>query len=440
MNTRKSKSKAGLFQLSPFLMFVTAFLALIKLFPQVNVSKTDDFPLLACLMAIIFALFTFKDKISFNKKIEIFVSGAAQSTVMYMCFIFIASSIFANFLTMVQGVDAAILISFKLIPPSLLLPGLFITTSLFSLVIGSSMGCITAFMPVAMGFAVKLGMNPALLAGIVVGGAMLGDNLSVISDTTIAATKTTGCKMSDKFKANGLLVLPAFIATLIVLFFINKNMLITIPTQIFSYTHLIKIIPYGLVLVLALIGIDVLAVLVTGAIAAGVIGVADGSFSSLTAVTSIFDGFYAEKKMVAVLVLVLMIAGLSKMIEANGGIKYILKKFQTKIKSRAHAEASIAFVVFLINSVIAINTIAILVAGPIAKKIGDNANIPAPRIASLLDIFACVCQGIMPYAPQLLLAGALAKVSSISIMPHLHYQFFIFIVAVISIIRTRFRK
>jgi|SaaInlStandDraft_4_1057021.scaffolds.fasta_scaffold09802_3 Na+/H+ antiporter NhaC len=434
--------KAGFFQLTPFLIFVSAFLLLVKIFPQVDLSKTDDFPLLACMIAIIWALFTFKQKISFNKKIETFVSGAAQPTIMYMCFIFIASSIFSNFLGMMNGVNSAIAISFNLIPASFLLPGLFITASIFSLIIGSSMGCITVFMPVAMGFASQLGINPAMLAGIIVGGAMLGDNLSVISDTTIAATQTTGCKMSDKFKANGFLVLPAFIATIIVLAVINHNLggSITVPTQIINTKTFIALIPYGLVLTLALLGIDVLAVLVSGSLAAGAIGILNGSFSTVTAITSIFDGFYAEKKMVAVLVLVLLIAGLAKMIEANGGIKYLLKKFSTKIKNAAHAEAAIAFLVFLINSVIAINTIAILVTGPIAKKIGDSAKIPAKRVASILDIFACVCQGIMPYAPQLLLAGALAKISSISIMPYLHYQFFIFIVAVASIVKTRFRK
>ena len=416
---------------------------MIWFFPKIETARTDDFPLFACLIAVIWALFTFKEKLTLNKKIEIFVSGTAQPTIIYMCFIFIFSSIFAHFLTLIKGVDAVVNLSLLLVPSSLLLPGIFVTVSLFSLTIGSSMGSITAFMPIAIGFTKYLGINPALMAGIVVGGSMLGDNLSLISDTTIAAVKTTGCAMSDKFKENVKLVLPAFVATVITLFFVNRGMgfVSAVPTKtLISYLDFIKIVPYIVVITLALLGIDVLGVLILGTFTAVGIGLFDGSFSYLHALTNIFDGFYTSKKMVAVFVIVMLIAGLSKMIEANGGLNYLIERSWKRIKSKAGAETSIAFIIFLVNAVLAINTISILVVGPIAKRIGKKFDVSNKRIASLLDIFACVCQGIVPYAPQLLLAGALANISSIAIMPYLHYQFFIFIVAVVSILSKIFVK
>jgi len=428
---------ASFWQLSPFLVFVATFLYLIVRYPALESARIDDFPLFACLLATIWAFFTFRGRVSFNEKVEIFVSGAAQPTIIYMCFIFIFSSIFAHFLTLTGGVDAMVGLGISVIPTTMLLPGIFAVVSLFSFVIGSSIGTITTFMPIAMGFMHSLCLDPTLLSGVVVCGAMLGDNLSVISDTTIAATQTLGCAPHDKLRENIKLAVPAFLATAIILYWLGTGIdhcaLWHDPAAL-SLANVIKIVPYGVVLALALAGVDVLAVLVVGTMTAALLGVAGGAFSPIFAITSIFDGFYASKKMVAVFVLVMMIAGLSKLIEANGGIDYLLRKFRERINTTFGAECSMSFLVLLVNAVIAKNTISILTVGPIAQKVSDQFKVGRPRMASLLDIFACACQGIIPYSPQLLLAGALAQVSSFSVMPYLYYQFFILIAATCSIV------
>lgn len=396
--------------------------------------------LFSCLLAIIYAvIFTFGKDIPFNKRIDLFISGSAHPTAIATCYILFFSAIFTYTLNIIGGTQAAVNIGMGLIPSQFLLPGFFFIVSLFAVAIGSSMGAIAAFLPIGLGMGEQLLVNPSLICGIVVGGAMLGDNLSIISDTTIAATQTTGCHMKDKFKENSLLVLPAFIATMVILFYLNHF----IPTPLINpvlpsinLSHVLPITPYGAVFILALCNIDVLAVLVVGILMAMGIGIWQGTFTFLQSTSVLVDGFAYNSSIQEVLMLVLFVAGLSYIVEYNGGIQYLLNMFSHHIRSKARAEISIALLVFLVNMAVAINTIAILVTGPVAKHIADQFDIPKKRVASLIDIVACICQGILPYAPQLLLAASLAKVSSISIMPYLHYQWFVAVVTAASIGKT----
>ncbi len=428
--------RATFFQLTPFIIFVSLFLISTIWFT----SKIS--PIFSCLIAVVFSFFTFLDKTPFNKKMDIFLAGASHPTVIAMIYIFIFSSVFTYVLEQIGAISAAVFFSLKLIPCSLILPGFFTVVAIFAVAIGTSMGTIVAFLPIGIGIAQKIGVSPALMSGLVVGGAMLGDNLSIISDTTIAATQTVGARMQDKFWENLRYVIPAFLLTLIVLIFINNSIThvdLDLVVEPVGFIGLIKLIPYIIILGLALLGIDVIAVLVIGILATLVIGIFLGYFSVIESSSLILDGFTKTRSIHEVLILALLVAGLSKIAEYNGGLDYLLKNLSKRVKSSIGAEIVISILIFLINAAVAINTIAILITGPVAKHIGDKFGVSAKRNAALLDIFSCICQGILPYAPQLLLAGSIAGISSVSIIPHLHYQFFIFVVTVLSMART-YRK
>jgi Na+/H+ antiporter NhaC len=360
-----------------------------------------------------------------------------------MGYIFIFSAVFTYVMRLIGGVDVAAALGLYFIPKSLILPGLFTVVSIFAVAIGSSMGTIAAFLPIGIGIASKLGINPSLMAGVIVGGSMLGDNLSLISDTTIAATQTTGCRMSDKFKMNFWLVLPAFFLTFAVLAWLNYG-ITSESTHELLLSHVgrydaLKILPYGLILGLALLGLDVIAVLLVGIVSALGIGVWYGYFSFTESTSMIVDGFSQSRDIQQVLLLSFFVAGLSKIVEHNGGLRFLLDRLSRRVKSKAGAEVVVAVLIFVVNAAVAINTVAILITGPVAKRIGTRFDIPGKRLACILDIFSCICQGVIPYAPQLLLAGSIAGVSSVSIIPYLHYQGFIFLVASVSIIRTFLR-
>ena len=437
MSIEKTESLSRIdnfFSLTPFLLFIGLFICSV-LFFDMQLS-----PLFSCLIALTYSLTTFPRSIPFNTRIQIALQGSAHPTVIAMCYIFIFSAVLTYILTIIGGLDSAIRIGMYIMPSRLVLPGFFTVVSFFALAIGSSMGSIAAFLPIGLGIAQTVGFDPALIAGIVVSGAMLGDNLSIISDTTIAATQTTQCSMTDKFKENSKYVMCAFTLTLITLTVINMRMELlphSISTTAVSLQDLVNITPYGLVFLGALTGLDVIAVLIIGILSGSVIGVAQGSLSLKRATGIILEGFAKDNGGIQeVLILVLLVAALSHVIEYNGGINYLLHRLSTRIKSPASAEWHIVLLVFLINAAVAINTIAILITGPVAKKIGDTFFIPRARVASLIDIVASICQGILPYAPQLLLAGSLAGISSMAIIPYLHYQGFMAIIVSLSIAHT----
>lgn len=420
-------------QLSPFFLFVSLFIVSTIWFDGQFSAVTS------CMIAIIYAFMLFKKPL--NEKIGIFLTGTAQPTILAMTFIFILSGAFTYILQKIGATDCAINMGLCLIPARFVLPGLFTLVSFFALAIGSSMGTIAAFVPIALGMSTKLGIAPELLAGITVSGAMLGDNLSVISDTTIAASQTTGSSMTDKLKANILLVIPAFFMTLAWLVYLNHGLVLELQPEVcYQLCDIVKILPYALVFALTALGLDVIGVLILAIVAAAAIGIMHGNFTLLQASQLITEGFTASPGLQEVLILVLFIAGLSYIVEYNGGVQYLVEHIGRRVKTKAGAEWAITILTFLINAAVAINTIAILVAGPIAKQIGDKFNIAPKRVACLLDITACICQGILPYAPQLLLAGSLAHVSGVSIMPYLHYQYAIALVLVCSIAHTALKR
>jgi Na+/H+ antiporter NhaC len=423
----------NLLQLSPFFLFVSLFIVS-------TIWFDGQFSAVAsCMIAIIYAFMLFKKPL--NEKIGIFLTGTAQPTILAMTFIFILSGAFTYILQKIGATECAINLGLCIIPAQFVLPGFFILVSFFATAIGSSMGTIAAFVPIALGMSSKLGLAPELLAGITVSGAMLGDNLSVISDTTIAAAQTTGSNMTDKLKANIVLVIPAFLMTLAWLTYLNYGLTLQAETALcYQLCDVIKILPYILVFVLTALGLDVIGVLVLAIVAAAAIGIMHGNFTVLQASQLITEGFTASPGLQEVLILVLFIAGLSHIVEYNGGVHYLVEHIGRCVKTKSGAEWAITALTFLINAAVAINTIAILVAGPIAKQIGDKFKIAPKRVACLLDITACICQGILPYAPQLLLAGSLAHVSGVSIMPYLHYQYAIALVLVCSIAHTACKR
>ena len=302
------------------------------------------------------------------------------------------------------------------------------------------MGTIAAFLPIALGIGKKLEVDPAFMSGLIVSGAMLGDNLSIISDTTIAATQTIGCSMADKFRTNLALVVPAFLMTCLILLYYNQFIVVSSSFDVvpFTFQQFILIIPYLIMFSLAPLQIDVLAILLFGILVSFAIGMSYDIFTFSQSTHLLLQGFAANQSIQEVVLLVLLVAGLSALVEYNGGITYLFELVSIRAKSKVGAECAIGLLVFLVNAAVAINTIAILITGPVAKTVAEKFNIEKSRMASLVDIVSCICQGILPYAPQLLLASSLAQVPSVSIIPYLHYQGAIaFVLMVSSLIAYR---
>ena len=414
------------YALIPFVVFLGIFVGLNIFYADIEQTAKDCFPIFAVFIAIAVAFFTFPKNTTLQEKIDVFVNGSAQPIIIHMCYIFMLSTVFTYILEKIEAIEAAVNISLYVTPVSFLLPGLFIITSLFSLTIGSSMGSIAAFMPIAIKLATTAGIPLPLICGIVICGSMVGDNLSILSDTTIAAVKVTSCSMIEKFKMNAYIALPAFVSALCILLYQNTLYAQNI-TSITNYApdmgDIIALTPYFLIFLLAIYGLDILIALSLSIFAATAIGLLTNKFSPSECIPFIFDGFYQSKAMVHVFVLVIFLSGLSKIIAHNGGIEYILKKIESNIKEPLHARLAIFFLVCFVNCAIVINTISIVVAGPIAIKIGKKHNLKNSEVATILDIGSCVSQGILPYTPQLLLAASMANISALAILPYLAYQY-----------------
>ena len=410
--------------LLPFGIFLTTFIALNYIYHDAHIVK-DNFPIFAAIIAIIASFFTFTKKETFNEKIEVFIQGCTQTMVIHMCYIFYVSTVFTAILENTGGIAAAVTISLNFIPAWCIIPGLFLVSSLFSFTVGTSMGAIAAFMPIAITIAQQLAINPSLIAATIVCGAMFGDNLSILSDTTIAAVKITNSSMKEKLLLNTKIAAPAFFISLLCLVYqncmITQNMTASITS--INFIDFIKVIPYVLTFGLALTGLDILVVLVIGIGLALCMGIVFDQITCLQAINILFDGFYTNKSMVNVFILVSLLAGLSKIITHNGGIAYLIRKLENKISNQTQARFAIFILIGAINATIAINTISILIAGPIANKIGNDCNLKPVQTACILDIGSCILQGILPYAPQLLLAASMAQVSTLSLLPYLYYQY-----------------
>nr|WP_205598660.1 Na+/H+ antiporter NhaC family protein [Clostridium niameyense] len=379
------------------------------------------------LISAMFALLMNR-KESINKKLDVFCKGAGNQNIILMCLIFILAGAFAQVAKDMGAVDSTVNLGLSILPSNILIAGVFVIACFISLSIGSSMGTIVALAPMAVGISQKTGIVLALALGAVVSGAMFGDNLSMISDTTIAATRTQGCDLKDKFKMNIFIVLPAAVITAIIFAIITYNKS-TVLQGNYNYS-LMKVLPYISVLIAALLGGNVIAILLGGIVFSGVIGLVYGSFNIIGLFQSMGKGIAGMTELV---IISLIIGGMVELIKYNGGIDYILNLIKSKIKTKKGAELGIALLVSLVDICTANNTIAIVMAGPIAKDIADKFDVDPRKSASLLDTFSCFCQGLIPYGAQLLAAAGVAKISPFDIIHYLYYPYLMGISALIAI-------
>ncbi|GAA0752239.1 MULTISPECIES: Na+/H+ antiporter NhaC family protein [Clostridium] len=367
-------------------------------------------------------------KVKFDEKVDIFCRGAGNTNILLMVIIFILAGAFAKVAKDMGAVDSTVNLGLSLLPSSLLIPGIFIIGCFISLSIGTSMGTIVALVPIAVGIADKTGIATALATGAVVSGAMFGDNLSIISDTTIAATRTQGCEMKDKFKMNFIIVLPAAIITAIILMLLTKSATV-VNLEALEF-NLFKILPYIIVIVTSLIGVNVIIVLLLGILSSGIIGFILGSFNLIGLFNSISSGILGMSELIIISIL---IAGTIELINFNGGIDFIINKGLKNFKTKRGAEYGIATLVSLVDICTANNTVAIVTVGPIAKDISNEFDLEPKRVAGIMDMFACVFQGVIPYGAQLISAAGLAALSPFAIMKFLFYPYLMGICAIISI-------
>lgn len=370
--------------------------------------------------------------ISFNEKISIIAKGVGDDNIITMCLIFLVAGAFSGSVSAAGGVNSTVNLGLSLLPPGIAVIGLFIIGCFISISMGTSMGTIAALAPIAMGISEKTDFPIAICIGAVVSGAMFGDNLSMISDTTIAAVRTQGCDMRDKFRKNFLIVLPAAIATIVILFFMTNGAHFTVSKNL-DY-NIFQVIPYILVLVTALIGLNVFIVLIGGIAFSVIAGLATGAMKVSQIFTSMGKG---ATGMYDITVISILVACISALVKYNGGFAFILENIHKHIHSYKGAEFGVAALVGLIDCATANNTVAIVIAGPIAKEISDDYGIEPARTASLLDMFASVCQGIIPYGAQLLSAASLTGLSSFDIMPYLFYPYLMAVCGIVSIIISK---
>ena len=415
--------KKGLIALSPLAVFVVLYLV-------TSIIAHDFYKVpitVAFLAASVYAVII-TGGLPLQKRIDKFSQGAGTGQMMLMLWIFVLAGAFANSAKMMGAIDATVNLTLTLLPSNMLLPGLFFAACFVSLSIGTSVGTIVALTPIAAGIAQQTDASIPLMTAIVVGGSFFGDNLSFISDTTIMATSTQGCRLSDKFRVNSFIVTPAALIILIVYLFMGWGMH---SPQHVAEVQYIKVIPYLIVLVTAIFGMNVMAVLTIGILLTGIIGIADGSFDIFGWFSAMGTGIIGMGELI---IITMMAGGLLEIIKFNGGIDFIIKMMTRHIHGKRGAELSIGALVSLVNICTANNTVAILTVGSIAKKIGDKYGVDNRKCASILDTYSCMMQGVIPYGAQLLMAAGLAKVTPIGIMPYLYYPMAIGIAATLSIL------
>ncbi|KRU28923.1 sodium:proton antiporter [Clostridium sporogenes] len=420
----KKISKGSPIALLPLLIFLVVYVF-------IGVISRDFYavPMSVPFLIAAMSALVMNRKETLSKKIDIFCEGAGNSNIILMCLIFILAGAFAQVAKDIGAVDSTVNLGLSILPSNILITGVFIIACFISLSIGSSMGTIVALAPMAVGISEKTGIILGLALGAVVSGAMFGDNLSMISDTTIAASRTQGCNLKDKFKTNFFIVLPAAIITAIIFSIITANKG-TVLDGNYSYS-LIKVLPYVSVLIAALLGGNVIIVLCGGIAFSAVIGLYFGTFNIVGLFQSMGEGIGGMTELV---IISLIIGGMVEVIKYNGGIDFLLNLIKSKVKSKRGAELGIALLVSVADICTANNTIAIVMAGPIAKDIADKYDVDPRKSASLLDTFSCFCQGIIPYGAQLLAAAGIAKISPFAIMQYLYYPYLMGICALIAII------
>ena len=416
--------KGNAWALLPLLLFVLLFLG-------VGIVSGDytTMPLNVAITITVIVALLMNRKESFAKKVEVFTKGAGHSNIILMMLIFILAGAFSTTAEKMGGVTSTVNLGLSLIPQNLIIVGLFVICMFVSISMGTSVGTVAAIAPVGFGFAQATDVPAALAMATVVGGAMFGDNLSMISDTTIAAVRTQRTKMSDKFRVNFKIVLPGAILTIIILFLLTNGISID-HAKNYDY-NLFKVIPYLLVLILALIGVNVIIVLIGGTALAGVIGLIDGSFGWKGLLSAVSKGIIGMED---IAMIALLIGGLVGIIQHNGGIDWLLQFVRSKVKSKRGAELGIASLVSAADISTANNTISIIMAGPLAKNIADEYDVDPRKSASILDIFGGCFQGLLPYSPQVISAAGVAGISPFLLVPYSIYPILLGVCGLVAII------
>ena len=415
--------KKGLLALSPLGVFIVMYLVTSIIAGDFyKVPITVGF-LVASMYAVIIS-----GGIPLGKRIDIYSKGAGTPQMMLMIWIFILAGAFAHSAKVMGSIDATVNLALTLLPGEMLLAGLFLAACFISLSMGTSVGTIVALTPIAAGVAAQTDTSVALMTAVVVGGSLFGDNLSFISDTTIVATSTQGCRLSDKFRINSFIVVPAAVVILCVYLVMGRG--IASPNSV-DEVGFVKVIPYLVVLLTAIFGMNVMAVLSLGIMLTGIIGIADGSYDVFGWFHAMGDGIVGMGELI---IITMMAGGLLEIIRHNGGIDFLLERLTRHVSTKRSAELSIAALVSLVNLCTANNTVAIITVGGLAKHIGDRYGVDNRKAASILDTFSCVMQGIIPYGAQLLMAAGLAALNPVSIIPYLYYPMAVGVAALFSII------
>lgn len=415
--------KKGIIALSPLLVFIVLYLVtsiIARDFYKVPITVAF---MVASIYAVIMA-----GGIPLRKRIDIYSRGAGTGQMMLMIWIFILAGAFANSAKTMGSIDATVNLALTLLPANMLLAGLFLAACFISLSVGTSVGTIVALTPIAAGVASQTGTALPLMVAVVVGGSFFGDNLSFISDTTIVATSTQGCRLSDKFRVNSYIVIPAAIAILAIYVVMGLH---TQAPQTVGPVSLLKVVPYLVVLLTAVCGMNVMAVLTLGIVLTGAIGLIDGSFDFYGWMGSMGQGIVGMGELI---IITMMAGGLLEIIKHQGGIDFLIQRMTRHIHTKRGAELAIAALVSLVDLCTANNTVAIITVGGIAKQIGDRFGVDNRKCASILDTFSCMMQGLIPYGAQMLMAAGLAALNPISILPYLYYPMAIGFTALLAIL------
>lgn len=426
-------NKKGLLALSPLFLLIVLIVAFTVYSVDASHKDTNLSLTVAFMISSIYAI-AISGGMPIKSRVDTYSKGAGANNLMLMLWIYVLAGSFAASAKAMGAVDATVNLALSILPASMILPGLFLAACFISVSIGTSVGTVVALVPIAAGLAHSMDVNTGMMTAIIVGGAYFGDNLSFISDTTVVASQTQNCKMSDKFRVNSLIVVPA--AVIVLAIYAVMGIGLQAPTDIPEVEY-VKVLPYLVVLVTAVAGMNVMAVLTMGTLLCGVIGVscqllgATGGYGLFGWFSAMGNGIIGMGELV---IIAMMAGGMLEIIRENGGINYIIDKITAHVSNKRGAELSIAVLVSMVNVCTANNTVAILTVGNIAKKIGDKFGVDNRKAASILDTFSCTVQGLIPYGVQMLLAAGLANLSPMDILPYLYYPLAIGIAALFSIL------
>lgn len=426
-------NKKGLLALSPLFLLIVLVVAFTVYSVDASHKDTNLSLTVAFMISSIYAI-AISGGMPIKSRVDTYSKGAGANNLMLMLWIYVLAGSFAASAKAMGAVDATVNLALSILPASMILPGLFLAACFISVSIGTSVGTVVALVPIAAGLAHSMDANVGMMTAIIVGGAYFGDNLSFISDTTVVATQTQNCKMSDKFKVNSMIVVPA--AVLVLIAYSVMGVGLQAPTHINEVEYM-KVLPYLTVLVTAIAGMNVMAVLTLGTLLCGAIGIgshllgASGSYDLFGWFSAMGNGIIGMGELI---IIAMMAGGMLEIIRENGGIDFIINKITAHVNSKRGAELSIAALVSMVNICTANNTVAILTVGNISKKIGDRFGVDNRKAASILDTFSCMVQGLIPYGVQMLLAAGLANLSPMDILPYLYYPLAIGVAALLAIL------